>query len=144
MSEIEILAGRSAAGSPSPPRPHPVERFAGEEHSFDLRSVAARLRREKGTDAGHQQETIYRFGTTTLAVFVFDAGAGLPEHRADGLVTIHLLDGAITVRTPDNAFALTPGGIVTLTPGKRHSVEAGAESAMLLTVVLDDRGGNGK
>lgn len=137
MRQKQTDTGAEGGGS-SPQRPHPQERFAGAEHGYDLKSIVARLRREVKRD-GHQQETIYRFGATALAVFVFDAGAQLPEHGADGLVVVHLLDGAITVHTPDRSYSLAPGNVVTLTPGVRHSVEAHDQSAMLLTVVLEER-----
>lgn len=80
-------------------------------------------------------------GPVTMAVFAFDANAELADHQANGLVTIHCLDGALSVRTPEHAYELVPNGIVVLAPGVRHSVRAAnVASAMLLSVCREGAG----
>ncbi len=66
----------------------------------------------------------------------FNAGAELADHQANGLVTIHCLDGALNVRTAEHTYELAPNGLVVLAPCVRHSVRASgdAPSAMLLSV----------
>lgn len=118
-------------------RPHADARFAGPEHAFDLTETLIALRNEAHPAThGHRQKALYRHGPVTHAVFAFDANAELADHQANGLVTIHCLDGALTVRTPEHAYELAPNGLVALAPGVRHSVRAGghAPAAMLLTV----------
>jgi quercetin dioxygenase-like cupin family protein len=116
-------------------REHPDSRFAGEQHVFDLSQVAARLREEEHpATRGHRQETVFRHGAVTLALFVFEAGGELPEHQADGLVTIHVLDGALAVGTEERVYELSADQVLALRPGVRHSVRAQQASRMLLTV----------
>ena len=117
----------------TPQRTRPAQRFAGAEHFIDLPGVITRLRAEKHP-GGHQQEAIYKSGPVTVAVFVFDAGGHLREHRADGLVTIQLLDGSLLLHTPEHTYDLVPGGLVTLAPGVPHSIQAHKPGAMLLTI----------
>ena len=118
-------------------RPHADALFAGPEQAFDLVEILTALRSEAHpATRGHRQKALYRHGPVTHAVFAFDAHAELADHQANGLVTIHCLDGALTVRTPEHTHELAPNGLVVLAPGVRHSVRAGddAPAAMLLTV----------
>jgi quercetin dioxygenase-like cupin family protein len=49
-------------------------------------------------------------------------------------VTIHVLRGALRVRTPDARHAVAEGQILALAPDVPHDVEAAGETDMLLGV----------
>lgn len=119
----------------------PAQRFAAPEQFFDLAEAVESLRREPNRTGGHRQKALYRRGSTTMAVFAFDAGAELSDHVTDGLVLIQGLDGVLLVRTAETeqGYELTPGKVVSLAPGVRHSVTALQEGAMLLTVSLQEK-----
>lgn len=120
-----------AARGRRPPR----ERFAGSEHAFDLRGVAAGLRDEHApVRGGHRQITIYHRTPVTLVLFDFDAGAQLTDHQADAQVTILALAGQLEVSTPAQTHRLPEGSLLVLDPGVRHDVVALEQSQMLLTV----------
>ncbi len=74
-----------------------------------------------------------------MIVFAFDAGGHLPTHTADGLVTIHVLRGALTVSTPSARHALSAGAVLVLEPRIPHDVVAPEPADMLLTVHLEGR-----
>lgn len=113
----------------------PRERFAGSEHAFDLRGVAAGLRDEHApVRGGHRQMTIYHRTPVTLVLFDFDAGAQLTDHQADAQVTILALAGQLEVSTPAKTHRLPEGSLLVLDPGVRHDVVALEQSQMLLTV----------
>jgi quercetin dioxygenase-like cupin family protein len=119
------------------PRLTPAERFEGTEHVYDLAASIERLKHEpRPMPGGHRQVTLFKHPTSTMSVFYFEAGSGLPEHKADGFVTIHVLKGRMAVKTADNAHDLTAGQIVVLSPGVRHSITAGENSEMLLIINL--------
>ncbi len=119
----------------TPGRPPPRERFAGAEHVFDLRGVAAGLRDEHALARdGHRQMTIHHRPPVTLIVFDFEAGASLRDHEADAHVTILTLTGLLEVSTPAETHRLPEGSILVLDPGVRHDVFAPEQSQMLLTV----------
>ena len=116
----------------------PTNRLAAPHILLDGIGIAAGLRREDAgfeSSAGRHQMTVFRRGPVTMIVFAFDSGGTLPEHSAYGLVTIHALGGALTVRTCDCDYALTAGMTAVLAPGVPHSVTAEESSEMLLTVV---------
>jgi quercetin dioxygenase-like cupin family protein len=116
-------------------RPHPSDRFAGAEHALDLGKALRALRAEpQSAGPGHQQITLLHHGPLRLVLFAFQAGGRMPEHRAPGWITIHVLRGALTVRTPDAQHALGAGQILALAPDVPHDVDATVESDMLLGV----------
>jgi quercetin dioxygenase-like cupin family protein len=119
-------------------REAPAERFAAPEHLFDLNALGEQLRGEpRGARDGHRQMTIYRHGAVTMVLFDFEAGGQLHDHKANGLVTIHALQGALSVRTPQETYELASGVLVVLKPGIPHSVQAREAARMLLTVHLE-------
>ena len=116
-------------------RPRPSDRFAGTENALDVREALRALRAEAGPSAnGHRQITLLRQGPVRLVLFAFAAGGRMPEHSAPGWVTIHVLRGALRVRTPDAQHALAEGQILALAPNVPHDVEARDEADMLLGV----------
>ena len=120
---------------PTDGRPPPRERFAGSEHLFELRAIAAGLREEREpVRGGHRQMTIYHKPPVTLVLFDFETGARLTDHQADAQVTILALSGLLEVSTPTHTYRLPEGSLLVLDPGVRHDVFAPANSQMLLTV----------
>ena len=116
-------------------RPHPSDRFAGAEHVLDLAGSLKALRAEpRATGNGHRQIALLHHGPVRLVLYAFDAGGKMPQHRAPGWVTIHVLRGALQVRTPDAQYTLGTGKVLALAPDVLHDVEAGEESDMLLGV----------
>jgi len=118
-----------------PSRRPPRERFAGSEHVFNLRGIAAGLRHERApVRGGHRQMTIYHKMPVTLVLFDFEAGARLTDHQADAQVTILALTGLLEVTTPAQTHRLPEGSLLVLEPGVRHDVFAPEQAQMLLTV----------
>ena len=101
---------------------------------LDLLREAAAL--EQGTregSRGFKSATLLR-GPLTLVLFAFDAGASLLEHKAPGVITIHVLSGALTVQAEGQVHELRANQVLSLPPGVRHSVNADEASRMLLTI----------
>lgn len=123
-------------------RPHPDERFKSPQHLIDLERAARELSAEEPAPSGpaqhgHRQKTLYRHGSLTIALFLFDAGAGLAEHQAEGVVTIQVLQGRISISAEDQQHTLTAGRMLVLAPGVRHDVRAEQPTRMLLTVSME-------
>jgi quercetin dioxygenase-like cupin family protein len=116
-------------------REHPEDRLAAPLQLVDLADAGARLRGEPhGSVSGHRQIAVFRHGPVTLLLFRFEPDGLLPEHRAEGVVTIHLLSGRLVVIADDDPHQLEPGQLLGLAPGVVHSVRATAASEMLLTI----------
>jgi len=131
MSELETTP------APDRLRTAPSDRFAGQAHAFDLNEALRTLRAEDHPARdGHRQVTILRRAPITNVLFAFDEGGVLAEHKTNGTVTIHGLEGRLLVQADGTDFYLEADQLVVLNPGLPHSVRALAPSAMLLTVHL--------
>jgi quercetin dioxygenase-like cupin family protein len=72
-----------------------------------------------------------------VALFLFDQGAHMPQHVAEGVVTVHVLEGRLKMSAEGQSHELTAGQLLVLAPGVRHDVLAEEPTRMLLTVCLD-------
>ena len=118
-------------------RPHPSTRFAGPVVSLDLPDLAGALRSESHPARdGHRQAGLVHRGPLRMLLFTFESGGRLPEHRAPGQVVIHCLVGELAVEAGATRHRLSGGEVLVLEPDVPHSVEALADSDMLLTVCL--------
>jgi quercetin dioxygenase-like cupin family protein len=121
-------------------RPRPSDRFAGAEHVLNLNASLRALRGEPAPGAnGHRQIALMHQGPVRLVLFAFEGGGRMPQHAAAGWVTIHVLRGALTVKTPDALHALGEGKLLSLAPGVLHDVEALEQSDMLLGIYPEAR-----
>ncbi|MFO0836132.1 MAG: hemerythrin domain-containing protein [Phycisphaerales bacterium] len=139
---------------PSTPAPHhmkeatmsddrlrqaPAERFATDHLVFDLHAEIAALRAEPSSPRhGHRQKTLYKHAGRTVALFVMDAGAVLPEHAAGGTVTVQTIEGTIDMTASGETCTLPAGTMLAMAPGVRHDVRATVAAAFLLQVSLAD------
>lgn len=116
----------------------PSERFAGEQHAFELKRVVAELRAENHpAQSGHRQMTLLHQGAVTMVVFAFENGGVMADHAAHGLVTIQVIEGDFAIETPAQSHRLAAGSLLVLQPDVRHSVTAHAAGAFLLTVAME-------
>lgn len=120
-------------------RQRPAERFAGQSHVIDLGATLSRLRAEEHpAHNGHRQMTIFHRLPVAKVLFAFEPGGELTNHSAHGLVTIHVLEGRLTVQADGHDHELSVGEVLILSPDVPHDVRAPETSAMLLTVTMED------
>jgi quercetin dioxygenase-like cupin family protein len=121
-------------------RQHPDERFHPPQLQIDLEKVAAALLSEPlPENRNHRQETLYRHGLVTVALFLFDRGATLPQHAAGGVVTVQVLQGRLKMIAEGKTHDLPAGSLLALAPGVQHDVLATEPTRMLLTVCLEGK-----
>ncbi len=126
-----------ASQTPDRLREHPTQRFRAEQRKIDLNIATDALRAEgRAGSRGQRQTTLYKDGDVTIALFLFDSGGGLAQHRAAGTVSIHALDGRLRITAGGEGHELAAGQLVVLAPGVPHDVTADEPSRMLLTVHL--------
>ena len=71
---------------------------------------------------------------------VLAAGKSLPPHSVPGEITVLCIEGRAWLRAGTSDHLLSAGDLVLLPGGDRHSVEAVADSSLLVTVVLAQPG----
>jgi quercetin dioxygenase-like cupin family protein len=116
---------------------HPAQRFEGEQLVLDLNAAIEKLKSEPHpATGGHRQIALYHYGSVTKVLFIFDEGGGLEKHSANGVVSIHVLSGALTITAAGQTHELQPHHVLMLAPNVPHDVRATQDSQMLLTVHL--------
>ena len=94
-----------------------------------------RLRREPEWHAGDRNAiTLFKTPRLSLVLLAVKAGARLHEHRADGTLIVQVVSGAVRVDAGGRRVDLAPGEVLVREPGLEHALEAGPESAVLLTL----------
>ena len=85
--------------------------------------------------SGRSAHTIYGGHERALSqtLIALRAGTSLAEHENPGDATVQVLHGRVTLVAGENRWNGSPGDLMTI-PDTRHSLEAEADSVVLLTV----------
>lgn len=62
------------------------------------------------------------------------AGDEIPEHQASGAITVQCLQGEVSFSVAGSKIPLSPGVLIGVPPGSPHSLAAGQESLLLVTM----------
>lgn len=65
------------------------------------------------------------------------AGVEIPPHRVPGDITLHCLEGHVSLGLADSAIDLSSGEWVYLEGGELHSVKGIENSSLLLTILFE-------
>ena len=63
------------------------------------------------------------------------AGQSLPEHAANGLVTVYSIGGRVLFYEGTECCNMVPGTLIRLAPGRPHRLEATEDSRLLVTMI---------
>lgn len=85
--------------------------------------------------SGRSARTLVKDGPLRLTLIALAAGGSMPSHRAEGPITIHLLEGDVVFDVEGREYALIPGEVLVLASGVRHGVRSKTGCVFLLTVV---------
>jgi quercetin dioxygenase-like cupin family protein len=101
---------------------------------FDLQAEIHRLQAETTWTTGQNARTLIKYYDLRVVLIALAAKTRMPEHKAEGRISVHVLSGHIQLRTFGRTFNLRAGGLLAIDQGVPHDVEALEESALLLTV----------
>jgi quercetin dioxygenase-like cupin family protein len=110
-------------------------------NKLSLDAVAREQLERAGADSARRSaRTVYGGHEHALrqTVIALSAGAELAEHENPGEATVHVLHGRVRLRSDDASWEGRRGDLLVV-PDARHTVEALADSAILLTVVKERR-----
>jgi quercetin dioxygenase-like cupin family protein len=120
-----------APNEPRRPDPQPI---AASYLEFDVARELEQLHREAGWQSGRNARTLVKYDGLRIVLIALQKGSRIPEHHANGHVSIHAVVGHIEVRAQERRFELRGGALLVLGEGVSHDVEALEESALLLTI----------
>lgn len=84
---------------------------------------------------GRSARTLSKDGPFRVTIFALAAGGEMPPHKAEGPVSIHVLDGDVAFTCGDNTQALSGGDLVVLEGNVEHALKSTNGCTVLLTVV---------
>jgi quercetin dioxygenase-like cupin family protein len=95
------------------------------------------LERAGSASSGRSASTVYGGHERSLrqTVIALVAGQLLEEHDNPGEATVHVLHGRVRMAAGEDSWEGSPGDLL-IVPDARHSLEALADSAVLLTVAM--------
>ena len=84
------------------------------------------------------QRTAALFKARDLEVIrlVLVAGKSLPPHKVPGEITIHCLEGQLSIDVDGDSRVLNAGGLLFLAGGAVHAVTAMTDASALVTIAL--------
>jgi quercetin dioxygenase-like cupin family protein len=86
-------------------------------------------------DSGRSSETLVKYNEFRIVLVRMKPGSYMSHHRAEGPISIQVIQGSIRVHLPeDRTDDLRTGELLTLDRCLEHDVEALEESAFLLTI----------
>ncbi|MGH7058190.1 MAG: cupin domain-containing protein, partial [Acetobacteraceae bacterium] len=87
---------------------------------------------------GHDRSarSLVKHRDLTVTLLLLRKGARLAEHQARGSFSLQVLEGSVSFNAGDEVLTLEHGSIAVLEREVPHSVEALADSALLLTAAL--------
>lgn len=109
-------------------------------HHLDLEAAADELLRRLPGNR-RQSESLAREAGVSVVMMAMESGDSIHEHSANGVVSVQLLRGRLSVSSNDETVTLEPRQMVLFQPRVRHSVEAKDRSVLLLTVTGGENDG---
>jgi uncharacterized protein (DUF2249 family)/quercetin dioxygenase-like cupin family protein len=86
-------------------------------------------------DKGIARRILIEDPVTRVVLVSLRAGQSLPEHAANGLVTVLSLEGRVLLYEGEEFADMIPGTLIRLVPGRPHRLEAKQDSRLLVTMV---------
>lgn len=109
--------------------------------TIDLPTLVQQIKSGEGWGKGERNAMpLFKTERMRVVLMALHAGATLSSHRADGPITVQVLEGRIRFSAESQTVTLTQGHMLTLQAGLPHAVEAPEESVFLLTVAPMARG----
>ena len=103
---------------------------------IDLDRELQQLRREDSwqRETGRSSKTLAKYPDFRIVLILMKGGTRMRQHRAEGRVSIQLLEGQISIHLADHKVNMSAGHLLVLDCGVLHDVETLEESALLLTI----------
>lgn len=83
---------------------------------------------------GRSSRTLLKEGPLRVTLIVLGPGGGIPEHQAQGPITVQPLRGRVDVIVGGETYSVEPHGLLAIDRAVPHSVSSRDGAAFLLTV----------
>lgn len=110
--------------------------------SGDMMVVELPGHAESCPPSGRSARTLIKNGPLRATLVTIAAGAEIPEHQADGPITVQPLEGRIQFSVAGRVQDIGPGQLLSLGAGVRHAVASVSGATFLLTVARVEASAN--
>jgi len=86
--------------------------------------------------ASAQTQTLFRAEPVEVRRLVVPAGKEIAEHKAQGEIVVHCLEGRVAYTAFGKTHNLEAGKLLYLPTGEPHSVQGIEDASLLLTILL--------
>jgi len=106
--------------------------------TFDIPALLTQIKEESTWRTGSRNAiTLLKTRGLRVVLVVMHAGTVIPPHRAEGPITVQVLEGQLVFSAGSKDVTLAPGQVLTLQPGIAHGLEAKGECGFLLTIASE-------
>jgi quercetin dioxygenase-like cupin family protein len=106
--------------------------------TLDLPAILGSMKQEETwRTARRNAMTLVKQPIFRIVLVALRAGAEIGAHETEGPVTVHAIEGRLTIDVGADEFALSAGQLLILSPGLRHSMHAQDDAAFLLTLTAE-------
>lgn len=103
--------------------------------TINLLSFIEQIRNEKAwEDSDRNAITVFKTNGMRIVLIALHKNAEMIKHTADGLISVHVLEGQMIFNTDEQSIELGKGQMLALHKGIAHSVVAKEETIFLLTL----------
>jgi quercetin dioxygenase-like cupin family protein len=108
---------------------------SGQALQFALQEEIGTVKRELTGTATRSARTLVKDGPLRVTLVGVNPGGELRPHKADGPITLQVLEGEIHFEAEGQRWTLSAGTLFALDAGITHSVQSPTGGIFLLTVV---------
>lgn len=102
---------------------------------LDLESQLKEIKLEEAMQRnGHSARTLVKYPNFRIVLIAIKKGACIPKHKADGAISIQVLQGQIHLLIARHPVNLSSGHLLALDQSFPHDIEAMEDSAFLLSI----------
>jgi quercetin dioxygenase-like cupin family protein len=132
------------SNDPTPQRPEGGRLLDAPLMTIDLLTWIREVKAEETwKDSDKNSMTLYKTPALRIVLIALHQAAEIPPHKAEGVMSLQLLEGSIEFTTPQQSETLHQGHILTLHSGITHSIIALEESVFLLTLTTPEKNHEG-
>lgn len=106
---------KETVNDPTPKRPGEERTIDAPLVEIDLAKYIEQIKQEESWKTNKRNAiTVFKSENMRIVLIGLHANAKLPEHKADGIISVQVLSGKIIFSTADNEKELDQGQMVTL------------------------------
>lgn len=111
--------------------------IAGKALTLTLADQVGIVRQRLAAAGDRSALTIVKQGSMRVTLVALAAGGVLESHRADGPITVQVLEGSLEFEADGHVHSLMPGSLFALASLEPHRVTSAGGSVFLLTVAVE-------